>query len=158
MAEETAAVRVNIQTNGAAINHSETGILSVSEYAHAWEEQIKELVYVANPQGAGGSYRPAGKVSKAELLSSLEVQYQALKTKIDKDVKKCGKLEQKIGVKSQGYVNIAEKLESELRRSLQEVDNRTIELGKYDPTVFLLCRVSDSYGLRSWLCGCNCVI
>lgn len=130
--EETAAVLENIvERNGAEISHSETGVLSVAEYALAWEEQSKQLVYVANPQGTGGSYRPAGNVSKAELLSSLEIQYQALKTKLDKDGKKCAKLEQKIGVKSQGYLSIADKVAAGLRQSLQEVDNRTIELACY---------------------------
>jgi pre-mRNA-splicing factor CDC5/CEF1 len=131
VAEETTAVLEAMrEQKGAEISGSETGVLSVSEYAHAWEEQAKNLVYVANRDGAGGSYRPAGQVSKAELLSSLEIQYQALKTKIDKDAKKCAKLEQKIGVKSQGYVNIADKMEAGLRRALQEFDNRTIELGE----------------------------
>jgi pre-mRNA-splicing factor CDC5/CEF1 len=153
-AETTAVLESIKESKGAEISHSETGILSVDEYGHAWEDQVKQLVYVANPQGAGGSYRPAGKVSKAELLSSLEIQYQALKTKIDKDAKKCAKLEQKIGVKSQGYMTIADKVAATLRHSLQEVDNRTIELGECIDTPHPAAAAAAAV----LVCCCVCVV
>jgi len=110
---------------------SDAGILSADEYGRAWDEHIKQVVFVANPQNGGGSYQLASTVSKADLLTSLELQHQALKAKIDKDAKKCAKLEQKIGVKCQGYMNIADKAEAQLRHALQENDNRSIELACY---------------------------
>ena len=105
-------------------------VITSDEYGNAWDQQVKQLVFV--PSNQGGCYRRVEDVSKSELLSSLEQQYQALKAKIDKDGKKCTKLEQKIGIKTQGYMNIAEKAESTLHHSLQELDNRTIELGTLD--------------------------
>lgn len=122
-----------------AAKDSKVGIVSAAEYGKVWEEQAKQLVYVANPQGVGGSYRPASEVSKNELLTSLELQHSSLKAKIDKDAKKCAKLEQKIGVKCQGYINIADKTEAQLRHSLQEYDNRSIELGAYICMFTLYC-------------------
>jgi hypothetical protein len=142
VAEEAAVVMQSLRDGGGKdISHCETGIISVAEYSRVWEEQAKQLVYVANPQGSGGSYRPTDQVSKAELLSSLEIQHQALKSKIDRDAKKCAKLEQKIGVKTQGYVNIADGLEAGLRQSFDELDSRTIELGK---NLFYSCRARAS--------------
>lgn len=119
---------------------SSAGIVTAEEYGAVWEEQVKQLVYVASPHGSGGCYRPASSVSKAELLSSLEIQYQTLKARMDKDGKKCAKLEQKIAVKCQGYMTIAERAEAQLRHSLQEFDNRTIELGACC-VLFVLCSV-----------------
>lgn len=119
-----------VKEETSALLHNVSDPLSADKYSQLWEDFAGKTVFVANPKG-GGEYRPAEQLSKTDLLKTLEIQFQSLKSRIDKDAKKCAKLEQKIGIKSQGYVNISEKVEAALRWNLQEFDNRCIEYDCY---------------------------
>lgn len=52
------------------------------------------------------------------------------KDSVFQDTKKCGKLEQKIKVITQGYTIIADKLGKACNEAYEEFDRASIELGK----------------------------
>ena len=65
----------------------------------------------------------------AEALESLKAQFEVLRSKIMKDSTKAAKIEQKVKITQQGYLNRSEKVCQGLASAFQAYDTALIEKG-----------------------------
>ena len=81
-------------------------------------------------RGPDGSFGTPG--NKQEMLSALKAQFDVLRSRLNKDATKANKLEQKIKLTQQGYINRSEKLWQQLMTSYNRLDNALIEKSSFD--------------------------
>lgn len=119
--EEIAAARSLIVSEAAPFFDSKEGESYLENFVAQWEDLHKSMMYVPDGNAPGGGIFTVPK-NKSELLSALTAQFMALKTKIDKDVKKADKVETKIQILSQGYLARANSLQDQLMAAINAVE------------------------------------
>ena len=80
-----------------------------TEYAGLWEEANKQRMFLPERDNGNGAYGVPE--NKTEMLTSLATQFSALRARVEKDSKLAQKLETKLQVTTQGYLQRAKKLE-----------------------------------------------
>ena len=107
----------------------ERGEIDIVTFAQMWDEIKKSEVFIPI-RGPDGSFGVP--TSKQETLSSLQAQFEVLRSKLNKDANKAKKLEHKITLTQQGYINRSEKVWQELISSFNQLDNAIIEKSSFD--------------------------
>ena len=105
------------------------GEIDQESFAHRWEEIKKSEMFIPT-RGPDGSF--AVPANKEETLAALKAQFDVLRSKLNKDASKANKLEQKIKLTQQGYLNRSEKIWQQLISSFNLLDNAIIEKNSFD--------------------------
>lgn len=102
--------------------------LELSEFTLKLEDAMKSILYLPTRNKGRGTFAPSSTATKPELLSALGLQFEALKSKIDKDSKRATKAEQKVQILTQGYVTRSELLEKAVYSAYEQLDSDSIRL------------------------------
>lgn len=111
---ETHAVR-------AAMGH---GDIDETEYAAVWEAVNRDVMYVPSQ----GRYMRASALSAAEKIASLQSDFESVRKEMEKEAKRAAKLEQKVGILTNGLSNRLDSLKGDVEKHIKELGVSEIEL------------------------------
>jgi pre-mRNA-splicing factor CDC5/CEF1 len=107
--------------------NAESMDMMVEQYVSVWEDFHKQALYIPT-RGDHGEYGiPA---NKSETLTALATQFNSMKTRIEKDMKKISKLESKLQITTQGYAKRSQALIESIQNQYAELSKLSTELGK----------------------------
>ena len=110
--------------HGYAVGEEEEEV-AVEGFKTQWLELQKEIMFIPNRSSEGCFDVPATKI---EHLSALATNFQALKSKVEKDGKKISKLDSKLNMLTKGYIVRSVKLQENLKQSYTTLGTLTNDL------------------------------
>lgn len=106
------------------IESSGVKLPELEEFEEAWGKGYGEMAYFPERQAWGR----VSAASKQDRLAATQHQFEVLAQALEKDAKKVGKVEMKVTIKTQGYIERSKKLRAGMEETLEEIDTMKLEL------------------------------
>ncbi|KAL4447677.1 hypothetical protein ABPG75_004896 [Micractinium tetrahymenae] len=100
------------------------GDLGPADYAAAWEAVARDIIYIPAQQ----RYTRAASATAQDRVASLQLEFEAVRKEMEKEAKRAGKLEQRVGVVTGGLAGRQDKLRGEAEEAWQALRAAATEL------------------------------